>query len=109
MISKRAIAALEEGIKNDNTVAELEYLGVTLRVINQIEEFTGIIYLKELVALSDKEVLEIPNLGEKGLASIKTAFENYHELEDNRKRWYMGSVRLEYYKKNSKRLEGALS
>lgn len=109
MISKKAIFAIQEGIKNEDTIAQLEYLGVSLRTINQIEDNCGLIYLKELVSLTDKKLLEIPNLGEKGLATIKTALQNYHELDATRKRWHSGSPRLDYYKKNSKRLEGLLS
>ena len=108
MISKEAMLAIEKGIENGNTIAELEYLGVSLRTINQIEEYCEIIYLKDLICFSDKQILNIPNLGKKGLDSIRQALENYDQLDLNRKRWHTGSVRLERYKKNSKRLEGVL-
>jgi DNA-directed RNA polymerase alpha subunit len=109
-LPKKAIVAIQEGITQNATVAELEYLGVSLRTINQIEEYCGIIYLKDLLKLTDKEILNIPNLGEKGLASIKQALSDYDQLESSKKRWHnSGSLRLEHYKKNSKRLEGVLS
>lgn len=109
MISKKAMLAIEEGIKNGNTIAELEYLGVNLRIINQIEEHCNIIYLKDLVCLSERQILNIPNLGEKCLKSIKQALENYDKLNSNQKRWHTGSMKLERYKKNFKRIEGVLS
>lgn len=109
MISKKAMLAIQKGIEDENTIAQLEYLGVSLRTINQIEDHCGLIYLKDLVSLTDDEILTIPNLGEKGLASIKTALQNYHKLGVTQKRWHSGSSRLDYYKKNSKRLEGTLS
>lgn len=109
-MTKKALTAIRKGISRQATIAELEYLGVNLRTINQIEECCGIIYLSDLLKLTDKELLKIPNLGEKGLASIKQALFNYHELEVSKSRWHhSGSSKLEYYKKNSKRLEGALS
>lgn len=108
--SKKAVCAIQEGIIQNATIAELEYLGVNIRAINQIEEFFDIIYLADLLSLTDEEILEIPNLGEKGLISIKQALANYHKLEIYKKQWHdSGSSKLEYYKKNSKRLEGLLS
>jgi len=107
---KKAMRAIQKGIAQNATIAELEYLGVNLRVLNQIEDCCGIIYLADLLKLTDKDILNIPNLGEKGLASIKQALFIYHKLESSKKRWHnSGSSKLEYYKKNSKRLEGALS
>ena len=85
MISKKAMLAIEKGIENGNTIAELEYLGVSLRTINQIEESCNIIYLKDLVCLSERQILNIPNLGEKCLKSIKQALENYDKLNSNQK------------------------
>lgn len=107
-LSSEAMVAIQEGISRKATIAELEYLGVSNRTINQIEDFHKIIYLADLIELSDYRIQKVPNLGEKGLASIKGALARYHELAMimEKAENSTGSFRLDHYKKNFKRIEG---
>jgi DNA-directed RNA polymerase alpha subunit len=73
----------------DLCIAELEYLGVSLRVINSLEESKyKIIYLKDLLLLSEKELKTIPNLGSSGLKQISSALEKLDKLESEKKKWH---------------------
>lgn len=86
---RKAREALVHGIHNEETVAELEYLGLSVRVINSLEESEwNIVYLEDLLAMNEEEILSIPNIGELGLAQIKKVLTKYHTLEEARARWY---------------------
>lgn len=106
-LSPEAMAAIQEGIARKATIAELEYLGVHNRTINLLEDFHKIVYLSELIELSDYRIQKVPNLGEKALASIKSALSRYHELSliIEKIESTSGSFRLDHYKKNFKRIE----
>lgn len=79
-------------------VAELEYLGVSYRTINTLEEKVGIVYLKQLINKTEEELLNIEQLGSGAIEQIIDALERFPELESERKRWHQGSERTDYYK-----------
>lgn len=74
---------------NEICVAELEYLGVSLRVINSLEESKyKIVYLKDLLALNESDIKTIPNLGSTGLKQILNALDKLDNLENEKKKWH---------------------
>lgn len=79
-------------------VAELEYLGLSLRVINTLEDRVGIVYIRQLIEKSESELLDIKQLGSGAVKQIVAALERFPELEGERQRWHTGSERTEYYK-----------
>ena len=79
-------------------VAELEYLGLSLRVINTLEERVGIVYIGQLIEKSEIELLGIKQLGSGAVKQIIAALERFPDLESERQRWNTGSERTEYYK-----------
>lgn len=69
-------------------VAELEYLGVPLRVINSLEESKyNVVYLKDLFSLSNSELSSIPNLGKSGIKQIFDALSRIDDLEEEKSKW----------------------
>ena len=94
-IRESIIAAALKGM----AVAELEYLGLSMRAINTLEQQANIVFLKQLLELSDKQLREVPYLGKGGIEEIISSLERFPELESIRKRWHKGSDKTEYYKK----------
>ena len=80
-------------------VAELEYLGLSLRVINTLEEKVGILYVQQLIDTSEKELLHSRQLGLGAIKQIMDALARFPDLENERQRWHKGSEYTEYYKK----------
>lgn len=81
-------ALLDKAIKKDIAIAELEYLGLSLRIINSLEESKyKIIYLKDLLSLKEKDLKDIDNLGSTGLKQIYKVLEKIDSLEDEKNRW----------------------
>ena len=84
---------------SDLAIVELEYVGLTLRIINILEDNCKLIYLYELLSLTEEEVCSIPNVGKVGIRAIKNALEKLPELEKERLRWHKSSARVEKYQK----------
>lgn len=93
---------IKDAAASGMAIAELEYVGLNLRIINALEESVyGIVYLRDLICLKEAQILEeIPQIGEKGLGLIKQALRQVHEIENRRKQWYKASDRLDFYKQN---------
>lgn len=89
------VAAARKGM----AVAELEYLGVSLRAINTLEQQAKIIFLQQLIALSYADLQKVSHLGKGGVDEIIHALERFPELEAERMRWHKGSDKTEYYKR----------
>lgn len=86
--------------KDEMALAELEYLGVSLKVISVIEENCGAIYLDQLLKMKDDQILGMSSLGGAGLKELRRAFEKILELPAQIDKWNKGSDRLEKYKKS---------
>lgn len=80
-------------------VAELEYLGLSLRVVNTLEEKVGIVYIEQLIDLTTEELIGIKQLGRGAVDQIAAALNIFPQLEAIRHRWNKGSERTEYYKR----------
>ena len=84
--------ALAEGVRRDDAVAELEYLGLSVRTINLLENSRfGITKLEELLNLQRDELLTIPNFGASGLTEVMDCLGRYHELDTARRRVERGA------------------
>ena len=85
-ISDEARLAIARGVQRGDPVAELEYLGLSVRTINLLENSDfHITRLEQLVARSRDELLSIPNITRGVLVEILSAVARYHELEDARR------------------------
>lgn len=96
---------LQEAAADGMAVAELEYLGVSLRTINSLEESSyKCVFLKDLLRLSAEDICSIRNLGTRGLTEISEALNRISELEEIKKKWHKGSDRLDFYMKKIPKL-----
>lgn len=89
---------IQDAAKAGMAVAELEYLGLSVRTINALESSKhNCVFLKDLIELSGDQIAEIPSLGANSLKEIVDALNRFAEFEKARKRWHKGSDRLEFY------------
>jgi len=79
----------KKATKENIPIAELEYLGLPLRVINALEDSKhNLIYIKDLVSLNEKQISSIENLGSSGVKQITTALEKLGDLDKEIARWH---------------------
>lgn len=79
-------------------IAELEYIGLSVRTINALESSKhNCVFLVDLIELSSEQIAAIPSLGAHGLKEITEALRRFAELNKTRERWHKGSDRLSYY------------
>ncbi len=68
---------------SDFGIAEMEALGLSLRVINLLEEKLGIIWLSELLAYGPDELRQrVAFLGQSGVDEIMAALSRFDQLGD---------------------------
>jgi len=81
--SDAARLAIAHGVQRDDPVANLEYLGMTLRTMNILEnsEFE-IMRLGQLISRRPHELLAIPNVTPSVLQEILDALSQYDRLEE---------------------------
>ena len=80
---------IKKAIEENLPIAELEYLGLSLRVINSLEESKyKIVYLKDLFNLNEKDLKSIPNLGSSGFKQIELTISNLENLENEKNKWH---------------------
>lgn len=96
VLREKVMKAAEDGV----TIAELEYLGLSLRVINALEENLKAIYLADIVNLEDKMILSVKQLGKLAFQQITTALYRIDELESEQEKWHKGSDKTSFYVNN---------
>lgn len=80
---EKAMTAIQKGIERGDSIAEMEAIGVSQRIINALEESEYcIIYLKQLLERTTLELAVIPNVGVKAINQIYAALDRYHLLEE---------------------------
>ncbi|MDH3718485.1 MAG: hypothetical protein OES79_10240 [Planctomycetota bacterium] len=85
--SKEARRAIASGVQGDHPVANLEYLGMTLRTINILENSEHqITKLAQLVSMSRDELTAVPNVTAAVMDEILTSLSRYDELEAERRK-----------------------
>ena len=73
--ARRAIA---DGVRRDDPVAEMEFLGLSPRVISLLEESRyEIISLSDLLGRTQTELLAIPSFGDRTLSQILACLARY--------------------------------
>jgi DNA-directed RNA polymerase alpha subunit len=79
---KKAREALAEGVARDDTVADLELLGLSLRTINLLEEsHLAICTIKELVSKTPEELLSIKSFARTALQEVMFCLARYDRLK----------------------------
>lgn len=85
------VSKIIKAAEEDMSVAELEYIGLSLRVINSLEESAfNLIYIKDLIKLSEKQITSIDNLGASGFKQISKVFNRFDQLEKEKNKWDNG-------------------
>lgn len=83
------VEKIKETAKKGLPIAELEYLGLSLRVINSLEESVyKIVYLEDLLGLTTSDLNSIENLGVSGLKQISMALHKLDSLENEKNKWH---------------------
>jgi hypothetical protein len=82
-----AIEAILDGIEQDDTVADLTYLGLNPRIVQAIEKSLGVIFIQDLMQVPYETLLDVKNLGPAECRRIIIALNNYHLLGKAKKRF----------------------
>jgi DNA-directed RNA polymerase alpha subunit len=86
-ISQEARLAIARGVKRGDPIAELEYLGLSVRHINLLENSKfQITWLEQLVSLRREELLEIPNFSSNMLSDVLECLARYNKLDEAKRR-----------------------
>lgn len=62
-------------------IVELERYGLTLRVVNFLENGLGAIYIRDLQPLKDEDILTVGHVAEKELKVLKESLKNFMTAE----------------------------
>ncbi len=80
-ISDRVQKLLARLGRKQVAVAQLEAVGLPLRIINLLEESLGVVWLEELLVHTPDELMErVPNLGKKSVQTILRSVQRLDEL-----------------------------
>ena len=79
-------------------ISDLEYAGLSVRIINALEEKMGIMSLRQLISYSEEDLLAIKTIANTSITQIKKAFRRFPEIESEKIKWNKSSDRLNYYK-----------
>jgi DNA-directed RNA polymerase alpha subunit len=78
--------AILEGVRRGDPLAELEYLGLSTRYINLLENCElQLLSLEQVVSLRPDELLAIANFGQSGLEELLWALARYDQLEETKR------------------------
>ena len=80
-------------------VADLEYVGLSRRVIYTLESTYECIYLHQLIELRSEDLYRMKNFDLLGMKSLQKALQSICNLESERNRWNASSKKIELYKK----------
>ena len=81
-IPKKALAAISIGVRRGDPVANLEYLGLTVRTLNILENSGfGIMQLEDLLVRTPDELLDIPSVTPSVLHEIFGSLARYDQLD----------------------------
>ena len=79
----KAQQAIEHGLRNNDPIVRMEFIGLPLKTINDLEESEfEIIRLKDLLNRTEEELLSIPGFAKLSLKKVYAALARYDELED---------------------------
>lgn len=72
---RRTQIAIINAIQRNMSVAELEPLGLSIRVIHLLEDKLGVIYINDLVKITSKDVKGVGHLGTEALRETQKALD----------------------------------
>jgi DNA-directed RNA polymerase alpha subunit len=74
LLCEEAIAASRAGVSERGGAFDvpLVEIGVHVRIANALEESLGIVTVGQLLATEQRELLKVPNFGDKALAALMT-------------------------------------
>lgn len=76
-----ALQAIRKGVVDGNPISDLEFIGLSIRVIQQLNK-NGIIAMEDLMQWTPEMLLfEIDSFGEKSLIQLFEVLARYHELD----------------------------
>ena len=82
VMSKEAIRAIRKGIERGDSIADMELLGMPLRIVNILEDSEyEITTLAQLMARTKEELMTIGCMGDVSIRIILDILSRYHELE----------------------------
>lgn len=82
-VARRATA---KGVERGDSLTDLEFLGLPLRVVNMLEESPcHVTILEQFVSFSKDELSGIKQIGEHSLHQILVCLSRYHELDQTKR------------------------
>lgn len=79
-IDSEAYSLIIKAAQNGFPIAQLEYVGLPPRIVNVLEA-VGILFLKDLIVKSNKEISKFPQMGKGGLESLLKSLSNFKDLD----------------------------
>ena len=79
----RAETAIRNGVLDDHSIYELEFLGVNLRFLYAVEKTLNIFFLGQLVEVPSDDLKDIPNTGPKFRDQLRKGLNRYYELAEH--------------------------
>lgn len=73
--------ALDEGIKREENVSDLEYIGLIPKITGLLER-AGIIKLKDLLNMKHEDLVNVNSIGEKISDNIYETLSNYCQMNE---------------------------
>lgn len=86
------------------TIAELEYLGLSTRIISMLENSLNLLYLKDLLNLNQKDILTIRQFDKRTLRLILESLNKIEDYEKIKAKWNSSSQKIEIYKNKVERM-----
>lgn len=98
MFSSKVKFLLAKHASDGMTIAELEYLGLSTRIISMLENSLNLLYLKDLLNLNQKEILTIRQFDKRTLQLIFSSLNKIEDYEKIKEKWNSSSKKIEIYK-----------
>jgi hypothetical protein len=100
-LTEKVCKLIQEAANNGMYVAELEYLGVSVKTLNLLESKHQCVTLQDLISLNKASIDE---LGDISSAEVMSALSRFNELEKHKKEWEDAySLILPFYDTKRKR------
>lgn len=95
--------AFDYMVENKVAIAELEAVGLSLKMINSLEDNLGAIWMDDLPDLPSVEIEDIRNIGPKSVKEFYHCIKNYYKEKvegESKYEWDKEIIRLHSLRKN---------
>jgi hypothetical protein len=95
--------AFDYMVENKVAIAELEAVGLSLKMINSLEDKLGAIWMDDLPALPSAEIEDIRNIGPKSVKEFYHCIKSYYKEKveaENKDEWDKEIIRLHSLRTN---------